>query len=104
MSNPQMKRLSFSDDNVTIGVAARFRLTQLVTAGEVSGAKKRKLLDCFRRYVVRIAQYLIANLPLDEEVISVARWLDPIKVSSLKVNDILNVAYRLVAIAKTLNL
>lgn len=84
------------DANLVYGVAAEFQLNQLVAAGDVSSTKKQKLLDCFRRYMIKITEYLCARLPLGDELLSVASWLDPTRVESLNVKKIVELAYRFV--------
>ena len=82
------------DDDVNIGTAAKFRLRQLVSSGDVTSMKETKFTDMLRGFMLTITQYLFNNLPLEDDLLHAARWLSPTGFSDVHVNIILDLACR----------
>ena len=80
------------DDDVNIGTAAKFRLRQLVSSGDVTSMKGTKFTDMLRRFMLTITQYLCNNLPFEDDLLHAARWLSLTGFSVVHVNVILDLA------------
>ena len=66
-----------------------------MNASDVTHAESSKYMDCIRRCMIRITQYLSDNLPLREDLLQSIEWLNPTTLTKdTDIDEILFVACR----------
>ena len=77
MSSCQLDYTSnITDNSLFVGMTTKMRLHQLFDDGDVSEAQRNTFFKSARAFYVRAMEYATKNLPLNDELLKNARFLD----------------------------
>ena len=77
-----------------VGIAAKSRIAQLLSGGDVSDADVDRYYQKMEVYMETILTYMLANLPTDSQMLKLVRWTGPDKFLYSPFDQILQSAMR----------
>ena len=72
----QLDYTSIIDNGLFVGMTTKTRLLQLFDDGDISEAQRNTFYKSVRAFYVRAMEYATSNLPLNDELLKNARFLD----------------------------
>ena len=72
----QLDYTSIIDNGLFVGMTTKTRLRQLFDDGDISEAQRNTFYKSVRAFYVRAMEYATSNLPLNDELLKNARFLD----------------------------
>ena len=72
----QLDYTSIIDNGLFVGMTTKTRLCQLFDDGNISEAQRNTFYKSVRAFYVRAMEYATSNLPLNDELLKNARFLD----------------------------
>ena len=72
----QLDYTSIIDNGLFVGMTTKTRLRQLFDDGDISEAQQNTFYKSVRAFYVRAMEYATSNLPLNDELLKNARFLD----------------------------
>ena len=64
------------DNDLFVGMTTKMRLRKLLEDGDISPAQRKRFYDSARAFYVRALEYAIDTLPLNDDLLSNARFID----------------------------
>ena len=77
-----------------MGFAAKHRLSQLISAGDITVIEERQFQENAAAYMEQIASYLSSHLPFDDDFLECVQWISPTTVIQSDSTDMLSCANR----------
>ena len=72
----QLDYISMIDNGLFVGMTTKTRQRQLFDDGDISEAQRNTFYKSVRAFHVRAMEYATSNLPLNDELLKNARFLD----------------------------
>ena len=94
MAGIYAKSFKFSGRHLKVGIAAKSRIAQLLSGGDVSDADDDRYYQKMEVYTETILTYMLANLPTDSHMLKLVRWTGPDKFLYSSFDQILQSAMR----------